>query len=485
MSCPGRQNRNSKSFSPSRRRFLGSLSAGAASLLVGGPLIKKVSAGSLIDGRALVSTADAFSYDRALIRGTVEKMVEDLGGLGDIIKSGDTVGIKINLTGGAKTARDYEKKTGLPPELTYWTHPEVLRATMELCKDAGASQIYVVEALADWDSYNDFGFKEVVDSVGATFIDLEDRDVIPSIGRQWVERPVGDRSIIFHTFTEHPVYNVFDCFISLPKAKAHQSAGITHGLKMQIGSLPRKCGKYNNGGSWRAALHNLRINNSGEEDKNIITSNNIRANLQRTILDLNNCTPFQLVINDAIMTIEGGENPQQKDPVTPISWNKMIASKDPIAADSISTQVIGFDPMDHKTWIVDNGINYLQKGAELGMGICDPDLIDVVDSTIASAVAQEESQQPLGFDLSNYPNPFNMETTFSIRLKESGYTTLRIHDMRGRVVRNLISKSMTAGQHEISWNGKDSFGMDVPSGLYVARLRSGGFEKIHRVAVVK
>lgn len=485
MSCPGkRKSKTNTTCNYSRRQFLGGLSATAAGLIVGGPLISKVSAAGYPAGNSLVSTADLFSYDRVLIRKAIEKMLEDLGGLGDIIKSGDTVGIKINLTGGAPTAREYQKKTGLPPEETYWTHPEVLRATGELIKDAGASKIYVIESLADWDSYTDFGHEDVVDYLGAAFLDIEDPAADTALGKQFVERAVGDKSLIYHTLTQHPVYNNMDCFVSLPKAKAHQSAGITHGLKNQIGSVPIACGKYNNGGSYRGGLHSIRISNSGDDDKNLITSNNTYANLQRVILDLNNATPFHLVINDAIKTIAGGENPQQRDPVTPISWNKMITSKDPIAADSISTQVIGFDPMNSKTWIVDDGINYLQRAAELGMGNYDLAKIDVVDSTLSS-VKNGDSRQPAGFELANYPNPFNMETTFTVNLPESGYASLVIHDMRGRKVRELISKSLSAGITEVSWNGKNDRGLDVPSGVYVGRLRSNGVEKTHRLALVK
>jgi uncharacterized protein (DUF362 family) len=485
MSCPGsRTNKTSSNHQFSRRQFLGSLSAAAAGLIVGGPKIKQVSAAGVFAGNSLASTADLFSYDRPLVRAAIEKMLDDLGGLGDIIQSGDTVGIKINLTGGAKTARDYQNKTGLPPEETYWTHPEVLRATGELIKDAGASKIYVIESLADWDSYTDFGYEDVVDYLGASFIDLEDPKADSSLGKQYVQRPVGDKSIIFHTLTQHPVYNAMDCFISLPKAKAHQSACITHGLKNQIGSVPIACGLYNNGGTYRGGLHQIRINNSGDTDKNLITSNNIQANLQRVILDLNNATPFQLVINDAIKTIAGGENPQQSDPVTPISWNKMIASKDPIAADSISTQVIGFDPMDSTTWIVDDGINYLEKAAELGMGNYDITKIDVIDSTLAD-VAEHVSQQPAGFELGNYPNPFNMETTFEVRLLESGYVSLDILDSRGRFVRSLVSRSLQGGRSKFSWNGKNDRGFNVPSGVYIGRLRFNGFEKTHRLALVK
>ena len=70
MSCPGK-NRFREKNELSRRRFLGSLSAAAAGMLVGGPLARKASATPRLSAKSIVSTAELFTYDRALVRATV------------------------------------------------------------------------------------------------------------------------------------------------------------------------------------------------------------------------------------------------------------------------------------------------------------------------------------------------------------------------------------------------------------------------------
>lgn len=69
-----------------------------------------------------------------------------------------------------------------------------------------------------------------------------------------------------------------------------------------------------------------------------------------------------------------------------------------------------------------------------------------------------------------YPNPFNPETTLTVRLSEGGRVRLSVFDLAGRRVRELINESMGSGEHRISWNGRDSDGRLQPSGVYYFRL---------------
>ncbi|MBN2001151.1 DUF362 domain-containing protein, partial [candidate division KSB1 bacterium] len=107
------------------------------------------------------------------------------------------------------------------------------------------------------------------------------------------------------------------------------------------------------------------------------------------IVDLNNATPINLVVNDAIHTVLGGEGPWLSGEwaLRPTNFNRLIVGKDPVAADSIATKVIGYNPMDadnEGTWGASKdgntpgGINYLKKANELGMGNYDLDKIEVL-----------------------------------------------------------------------------------------------------------
>ncbi len=70
------------------------------------------------------------------------------------------------------------------------------------------------------------------------------------------------------------------------------------------------------------------------------------------------------------------------------------------------------------------------------------------------------------------PNPFNPTTTLTLALPRAGHVRLAVHDLRGRLVRVLLDGPLPAGEHELTWDGRDEAGRAVPSGTYVACLRS-------------
>ena len=70
----------------------------------------------------------------------------------------------------------------------------------------------------------------------------------------------------------------------------------------------------------------------------------------------------------------------------------------------------------------------------------------------------------------NYPNPFNSFTKFFFSLPEAGLTSLRIYDLLGREMETLVNRYMKAGKYSTIWEVKD-----LPSGIYVSRLKSGKF----------
>ena len=70
----------------------------------------------------------------------------------------------------------------------------------------------------------------------------------------------------------------------------------------------------------------------------------------------------------------------------------------------------------------------------------------------------------------NYPNPFNMSTRISYSLPEPGRVNIRIFNLQGRLVNQLENSFQTAGIHETSWNGRDTNGHEISSGVYVCHL---------------
>jgi len=67
----------------------------------------------------------------------------------------------------------------------------------------------------------------------------------------------------------------------------------------------------------------------------------------------------------------------------------------------------------------------------------------------------------------NHPNPFNQSTTISYTLSSSSHVRLVIYNVLGQPIRRLVDRIETAGSHVARWDGKDRFGRDVASGIYV------------------
>jgi hypothetical protein len=70
------------------------------------------------------------------------------------------------------------------------------------------------------------------------------------------------------------------------------------------------------------------------------------------------------------------------------------------------------------------------------------------------------------------PNPFSSQTTLRLILPEPGHVTASIYNVAGRQVRRLIDGNLPAQERNIVWDGRDSDGRQVPSGVYFVRLTS-------------
>jgi hypothetical protein len=86
----------------------------------------------------------------------------------------------------------------------------------------------------------------------------------------------------------------------------------------------------------------------------------------------------------------------------------------------------------------------------------------------------------------NYPNPFNPSTAISYQLAERAAITIRIHNVRGQMVRELVNDVREAGTYSVQWNGKDELGRNVSSGVYLYTLETDrGFRSSRKMVVLK
>jgi hypothetical protein len=101
-------------------------------------------------------------------------------------------------------------------------------------------------------------------------------------------------------------------------------------------------------------------------------------------------------------------------------------------------------------------------------------------------VAAEHPLQPASFKLhANYPNPFNPSTVIGYRLSVGSEITLRIFNVLGQEVRTLVSGQRSAGQHSVTWDGRDNAGRTVASGVYLYRLKADGFVQSRKMMLLK
>ncbi len=73
----------------------------------------------------------------------------------------------------------------------------------------------------------------------------------------------------------------------------------------------------------------------------------------------------------------------------------------------------------------------------------------------------------------NYPNPFNPSTTISFTLPSRMHVNLSIYDVQGRHITTLVDETLPGVKHEIRWDGRDSKGKAISSGVYFCRLAAG------------
>ncbi len=93
---------------------------------------------------------------------------------------------------------------------------------------------------------------------------------------------------------------------------------------------------------------------------------------------------------------------------------------------------------------------------------------------------------PLSFALSqNYPNPFNPTTTISFTTRAAEIANLTVYNILGQEVVTLADKRFEPGRHEVAWDGRDSRGRAVSSGIYFARLRQGTETAIIKMTLLK
>ena len=112
------------------------------------------------------------------------------------------------------------------------------------------------------------------------------------------------------------------------------------------------------------------------------------------------------------------------------------------------------------------------------------DLSVIVDAGMVDAPVLTASIDHTGFT-GLRPNPFRSTSEIRFGLVRAARTRLSVVDVAGRAVRTLVDGEMPAGEHGVTWDGRDSGGSHVAPGIYFVRLSAGGVTETRKVARIR
>ncbi len=94
-----------------------------------------------------------------------------------------------------------------------------------------------------------------------------------------------------------------------------------------------------------------------------------------------------------------------------------------------------------------------------------------------TSVSIDHNYLPSKMALRNYPNPFNPITTIKYLLSRQYHVTLTIYDIMGCEIKTLVNDLQPEGHYEAVWDGLDSQGKQISTGVYIAKLHTGDYSQ--------
>lgn len=333
-------------------------------------------------------------YDYAQIRSLLGTMLDEIGGVRPLVKQ-KFVTIKTNLVNSP-----VHTWGGLPVWLTTTTHPAVAMALGSLLVEYGARRVTFCDQLPYQDlspevfrqyGYDLSEFNQAMDG-RCRFANTRNRGDHSDYAL--VRVPEG--GFLANAWEVNRTYADTDVLVSLTKLKSHISGGVTLGMKNLYGVPPSSL--YGDDlvdepdesatGYRGKAMHNCVRKPFTSVDT--FTGKSIEGdhgfNVPHFILDLNRAFPIELVVIDGISTIANGEGAWMGSRVEVCRPNLLIAGRNPVCTDAVAASLMGFHPDapdEHQPFI--NGVNYLRKARELGMGENRIDQLDVVGEPLSKA----------------------------------------------------------------------------------------------------
>jgi len=96
-------------------------------------------------------------------------------------------------------------------------------------------------------------------------------------------------------------------------------------------------------------------------------------------------------------------------------------------------------------------------------------------------VNDKENYLPTNFALQqNYPNPFNPATVINYSLPRSNMVSIRVYDVIGNEIANLVNEEKPAGRYSVNFNASN-----LSSGVYFYRMQAGSFVETKKLILLK
>jgi len=261
--------------------------------------MERLNKNSAISTVSLVKCQD---YENSNVETGIEKALEFIGGIGNYVKSGDQVLLKINLL------------TGDVPEKAVTTHPAIVRAMIHQVRKAGG-----IPLVGDCSGYegkpNQKRYFDACRSSGIMQVCEEEKAQIVHLSAESVELR-NENGRLYKNFILSKQVMDADVLISLPKLKTHGLTLFTGGVKNNFGCIT---------GLNKAKMH-LRAHDP--------------ETFSQMLVDLLGIVRPDLTVMDAVVGMEGN-GPSNG---TPRKVNAILASIDPVALDAVACKMVGIDP---------------------------------------------------------------------------------------------------------------------------------------------
>jgi len=85
----------------------------------------------------------------------------------------------------------------------------------------------------------------------------------------------------------------------------------------------------------------------------------------------------------------------------------------------------------------------------------------------------------------NYPSPFNPSTNIKFRISETGNVSIKIFNVLGKEIKQLLQENLPSGEHNIQWDGKGDEGNTLPSGIYFIQMIAGKYRQSVKTVLLK